>query len=117
MKWLKIMRQVRLTSLGDDVREILTIAGLEKAKERSLEQHLRLRAPQTWVVLCASVDQYLRTTVGSIAAQSTPLEIDAVVSTCATSRSVSCAVAKYSIVEKSDISGRCADNVRKLTGE
>ena len=52
-----------MTSLGDDARETLTIAGLEKAKERSLEQHLRLRAPQTWTVLCASVDQYLRTTV------------------------------------------------------
>ena len=50
-----------MTSLGDDAREKLTIAGLEKAKERALEQHLRLRAPQTWTVLCASVDQYLRT--------------------------------------------------------
>ena len=54
-----------MTSLGDDARETLTIAGLEKAKERALEQHLRLRAPQTWTVLCASVDQYLRTTVDS----------------------------------------------------
>ena len=59
------MRQVNVTSLGDDARETLTIAGLEKAKERALEQHLRLRAPQTWTVLCASVDQYLRTTVDS----------------------------------------------------
>ena len=59
----------------------LTIAGLEKAKERSLEQHLRLRAPQTCVVLCASVDQYLRTAVDSSAAQRTPLEIGSVVST------------------------------------
>ena len=54
LRWLKLMRQVNLTSLGDDARETLTIAGLEKAKERSLEQHLRLRAPQTWTVLCAS---------------------------------------------------------------
>ena len=38
---------VNMTSLGDDARETLTIAGLEKAKERSLEQHLRLRVPQT----------------------------------------------------------------------
>ena len=52
-----------MTSLGDDARETLTIAGLEKAKERSLKPHLRLRVPQTWTVLCASVDQYLRTTV------------------------------------------------------
>ena len=80
LRWLKLMRQVNMTSLGDDARETLTIAGLEKAKERSLEQHLRLRAPQTWTVLCASVDQYLRTTVD---ASPTPMEIGAVVSTCA----------------------------------
>ena len=74
LRWLKLMRQVNLTSLGDDARETLTSAGLEKAKERSLEQHLRLRAPQTWVVLCASVDQYLRSTVDSRTAQPTPME-------------------------------------------
>ena len=68
LRWQKLMRQVNMTSLGDDARETLTIAGLEKAKERSLEQHLRLRAPQTWTVLCASVDQYLRTTVDSTCA-------------------------------------------------
>ena len=71
-----------MTSLGDDARETLTIAGLEKAKERALEQHLRLRAPQTWTVLCASVDQYLRTTVDS-SSRPTPVEIGAVMSTCA----------------------------------
>ena len=83
LRWLKLMRQVSMTSLGDDAHETLTIAGLEKAKERSLEQHLPLRAPQTWVVLCASVDQYLQTTVDSSTAQPTPMEIGAVVSTCA----------------------------------
>ena len=81
LRWLK-MRQVNMTSLGDDSRETLTIAGLEKAKERSLEQHLRLRAPLTWTVLCASVDQHLRTTVDS-GRQPTPMEIGAVMSTCA----------------------------------
>ena len=75
------MRQVNMTSLGDDARETLTIAGLEKAKERSLEQHSRLRAPQTWTVLCASLDQYLRATVDS-SSQPTPMEIGAVMSTC-----------------------------------
>ena len=40
LKWLKLMRQVNMTSLGDDARETLTIAGLEKAKERSLETTL-----------------------------------------------------------------------------
>ena len=47
LRWLKLMRQVSMTSLGDDARETLTTAGLEKDNERSLEQHLRLRAPQT----------------------------------------------------------------------
>ena len=37
LRWLKLMRQVSMTSLEDDARETLTIAGLEKAKERSLE--------------------------------------------------------------------------------
>ena len=80
LRWLELMKQENMTSLGDDARETLTIAGLEKAKERSLEQHLRLRAPQTWTVLCASVDQYLRTTVDS-SSQRMPMEIDAVMST------------------------------------
>ena len=66
-----------MTSLGDDARETFTKAGLEKAKERSLEQHLRPRALQTWTVLCASVDQYLRTQVDI--SQPSPMEMDAVV--------------------------------------
>ena len=74
------MRQANMTSLGDGAGETLTIAGLEKAKERSLEQHLRLRAPQTGTVSCASVDQCLRTTVDS-SSQPTPTEISAVMST------------------------------------
>ena len=82
LRWQRLMRQVNMTSLGDDARETLTIAGLEKAKGRALEQHLRLRAPQTWTVLCASVDQYLRTTVDA-GSQPTPMEIGAVMSTCA----------------------------------
>ena len=72
MKWVKFTRQVGATSLGDDVRKTLTIAGLEKAKERNPEQDLRLPAPQTWLVWCASVDRYLRTTVDSSATQPTP---------------------------------------------
>ena len=85
-KWLtsaKLMMQVSTTSLGDDARETLTIAGLGKANERSLEQHPRLRAPQTWAVLYSGVDQYLRTTVDSITTQPTPIGMGAVVSTCA----------------------------------
>ena len=65
LRWQRLMRQVNMTSLGDDARETLTIAGLEKAKER---------APQTWTVLCPSVGQYLRTTVDS-GSQPTPMEI------------------------------------------
>ena len=60
LRWRKLMRQVNVISLGDDTRETLTIAGLEKAKGRSLEQHLRLRAlhksarccVQVWISTC-----------------------------------------------------------------
>ena len=52
LRWLKLMRQVNMTSLGDDARETLTIAGLEKAKERSLEQHLRLRSTNLDGTMC-----------------------------------------------------------------
>ena len=83
MKWVKLMRQLGTTSLGDDARETLSFVGLERAKEQNLEQHLRLRAPETWVVSCACADQYLRTTVDSISTQPTPMDINAVVSTCA----------------------------------
>ena len=119
LRWLLLMKQVKMTALADDARETLTIAGLEKAKKRSLEQHLRLRAPQTWKVLCASVDQYLRTTVDSCS-QPTPMEIGAVMSTCAVAkldtrkRYVDSAVRSAAIVARLDISERCADNVRNL---
>ena len=53
-----------------------------QSRQRALEQHLRLRAPQTWTVFCASVDQYLRTMVDS-SSQPTPMGIGAVMSTCA----------------------------------
>ena len=66
-----------MTSLGDDARETLTIAGLEKAKERALEQQLVSTRSKTWTVLRASVEQYLRTTVDS-GSQPTPMEIGAV---------------------------------------
>ena len=69
LKWVKLMRHVGMTSLGDDARETLTTAGFKKATDRYLEQHLRLRAPQSWIAPSASVDQYLRTTVGSSAHQ------------------------------------------------
>ena len=94
LRWQRLMRQV-MTSLGDDARETLTIAGLEKAKERFLEQHLPLRAPQTWTVLCASVDQYLRSTVNG-------------------KRGVDSAMRSAAIVARPYISERCADNVRNL---
>ena len=114
------MGQVNMTLLGDDARETLTIAGLEKAKERAPEQHLRPRAPQTWTVLCASVDQHLRTTVDS-GSQPTPMEISAVMSTCTCvakldtrKRGVDSAMRSAAIVARPDTSERCADNVRNL---
>ena len=77
------MKQENMTSLVDNVRETLAIAGLEKkGKERAVEQHLRLRAQDTWTVLRVSINQYLRTTVDS-GSQPTPTEIGVVTSTCA----------------------------------
>ena len=104
LRWVKLMRQVNMTSLGDDACETQTIAGLEQAKERSLEQHLRQRAPQTWTVLCASVDQYLRTTVDS-SSQPTPHEK----ARCRfrNSRCSNCGNTGH-------LRARCADNVRNL---
>ena len=89
----------------------------KKHKERALEQHLRLRAPQTWTVLCASVDQYLRTTR---AVNPTPVEIGAVMSTVCLlwqswttrKRDVDSAMRSAAIVARLDISVRCADNVK-----
>ena len=116
-KWLRWMRQVNMTSLGDDARETLTIAGLEKAKKRALEQHSRPRAPQTWTVLCASVGQYLRTTVDS-GSQPTPMEIGAVMSTCACCGKVGHEKAmcrfRNAKCSKCVKTMRCADNVRNL---
>ena len=50
MQWAKLMKQVGTASLGDDAREMLTIAGIEKDKGRNLEQRLRLHPPHTLVV-------------------------------------------------------------------
>ena len=59
-KWLRRVNfDVNMTSLGHHARETPTIAGLKNAKERSVEQHLRPRAPQTCVVLRAGVDPCL----------------------------------------------------------
>ena len=81
--WIEWVRQAGTSSLGDDARETLTITGLEEAKGRKLEQPVRLRVPQTWVVFWASVDQCVRTTVNSITTLPTPMDINVVVSTCA----------------------------------
>ena len=77
LRWLKLMRQVNMTSLGDEARETLTTAVQEKAQRNNL-----WKDTYVWTVLCASVDQYLRTTVDS-SSQPTPMEIGAVMSTCA----------------------------------
>ena len=78
-KWLrclKLMRQVSKTSLGDDARETLTIAGLEKAKERALNNICVCVLHKPGLFLGASVDQFLRTPSGHCSSL-------AVVSTCA----------------------------------
>ena len=74
LRWLKLTRQVNMTSLGD-THDCWSGEGQGTSSGTTL-------ASQTWTVLCASVDQYLRTTVDS-GSQPTPMEIGAVVSTCA----------------------------------
>ena len=75
------MRQVNMTSLGDDARETLTIAVWKKPRNE-LWNNTCVYVLQRPGQLCASVDQYLRTTVNS-GSQPTPMEIGAVMSTCA----------------------------------
>ena len=58
LRWLKLMRQVNMTSLGDDARETLTIAGLEKAKERALEEHRGSVLANDVGVECCSAHAY-----------------------------------------------------------
>ena len=73
LRWQRLMRQVNMTSLGDDARETLTIAGLEEAKERALERQCCV---QVWISTCER--RWTRAV-----SQPTPMEIGAVMSTCA----------------------------------
>ena len=74
-----MMRQVNTTSLGDDALETLTIAGLEKAKERNntyvcVLHKLGQCCVQVWISTANNVDSI---------SQPTPMEVGAVMSTCA----------------------------------
>ena len=121
LRWQKMMRQVNMTSLGDDARETLTIPGLEKAMERTLEKTLASTcSTDPWTVLCAGVHQYLRTTVDS-GSQPTPMElvpscqrVPIVAKMDTRKRDVDSAMRSAAIVERLDISERYADNVKNL---
>ena len=112
LSWQMLMRHVNMTSLGDGARETLTIAGLEKAKERSLEQHLRLRAPQTFST-CE------RRWTRAVSPRQWTLvlwcqRVHAVAKLDMRKRGVDSAMRSAAIVARLDISERCADNVRNL---
>ena len=62
--------------------ETLTIAGVEKAKDRSLEQDLHLLCSTNLDCIMRKRGSIFAHTVDSITAQPMPMEIDAVVSTC-----------------------------------
>ena len=119
LRWLKLMRQVNMTSLGDDARETLTTAGQEKAKERSLEQHLRLGAPQTWrccvqawISICERKWMSLNNLGWKLvqSCQRVPAVADLDTRKC----SGDSAMPNASIVARLDISRRRAGNVRNL---
>ena len=47
LRWLKLMRQVNMTSLGDEARETLTTAVQEKAQRNNLWKDIYV-----WTVVC-----------------------------------------------------------------
>ena len=121
-KWL--MRQVNMTSLGDDARETLTITGLEKAKERSPET--------TLTSACSTNLDSVVCKRGSVLANDGVLEqsahangnwcrdvkrVLAVAKLDTTKRAVGSAMPSAATVARLDISERCADNVRNLLAQ
>ena len=92
----------------------------KKSQGTSSGTTLRLRAPQTWTVLCGSVDQYLWTTgTRAISPRQWKLvpwcqRVFAVAKLDTRNRGVDSAMRSVAIVARLDISERCADNVRNL---
>ena len=84
---------------------------LEKAKERSLEQHLRLRAPQTWTVNDGGLGQSAHAN-GNWCRDCQ--RVLAVAKLDTRKRGVDTAVPSAAIVARPNTSERCADNVRNL---
>ena len=115
LRWLKLMRQVNMTSLEDDARETLTVAGLEKAWNYTyvFELHrLGLWCVQAWTSICERL--WIRVLLSPRQWKSvlSCQRVLAVVKVDMKSRSVDCALRSVAIAAKLDISRRCAFNVR-----
>ena len=75
--WTSKTQRLPAGSLSDAAKEALAIEAANISKQAALEQHLRLRSPQNWTSLVATVDSYLQTMYAS-GAEPTPMEIGAV---------------------------------------
>ena len=111
LRWLKVMRQM-------SARETLTIAGLEKAKKRSLEQHMfacstHLGSVQVWISTCER--RWSRALLSPRQWKSvlSCQRVHAVVKLDMKSRSVDFAIQSAAIAARLDISRRCAGNARR----
>ena len=75
--WTWKMQRLPAGSLSDAAKEALAIEAANISNQAALEQHLRLRSPQNWTSLVATVDSYLQTMYAS-GAEPTPMEIGAI---------------------------------------
>ena len=104
-----------MTSLEDDARETLTVAGLEKAWNNTyvFELHrLGLWCVQAWTSICERL--WIRVLLSPRQWKSvlSCQRVLAVVKVDMKSRSVDCAMRSVAIAAKLDMSRRCAGNVR-----
>jgi hypothetical protein len=76
--WTSKMSRLPTGSLSDPAKEALAIEAASASHQTALEQHLRLKAPQPWMDLVASVDAYLATMYVGGKEEPTPMEIGAV---------------------------------------
>ncbi len=71
------MNRLPTGSLSDAAKEAMAIDGACVSHQTVLEQHLRLKSPQSWADLAKTVDAYL-STMYSGGVEPTPVEIGAV---------------------------------------
>jgi hypothetical protein len=75
--WTSKASRLPARSWSDAAKEALAIDAANISNHAALEQHVRLRSPQNWTSLVATIDSYLSTMYAS-GAETTPMEIGAV---------------------------------------